>query len=963
MAQDANERWWYIDNIFSEAIDLPPEEREAFLEEACQGDPDARRAVDDLLASFDASEGLFDDPSNWFPNDLEALAEMAALSEVPFMPGLKGEAPEADEVAPLTGERIGAYRLLTEIGRGGMGAVYLAERADGQYRQRVALKLMRHSKRSDETVRRFLLEREILARLQHPNIARLLDGGLTDDGLLYFVMEYVNGVSIDTYCEENDLDLKARLNLFFAVCEAVQYAHQNLVIHRDLKPSNILVTERGQVKLLDFGIAKLLDEENRPEDVPQTRPGMRLMTPEYASPEQARNEPVTTASDVYALGLILYKLLTGHRAFNLSDKSASEIEHIISQVYPKQPSWAVSYNGQDTTDETPTATGSTTRTSHTERLRRQLSGDLDVIVMKALRKEPAHRYGTVAEFVEDLRRHLRGMPVKARPATMRYRAGRFVRRHRFGVAAACLVGLLLFAYAGTVTLKNQRIEQTLAQKGQLTEMLVAIFEAPDPEVLGRDITVRELLNAWPPERIEAELPGQPLAQADLLYTLGRTYKNLGFYDESLEFLKTSLALRRANLRAPHSDIAEALNELGSLRRLQGDYEEAEQLLHAAIAMWQKLPSHAREEARSLNELGVLLRQTGDLDGAQQRYDQALALQRRTVQGDHEDTAEMLNNLGVVEQRRGNYNRAESLYTASYEMNRRVLGNTHLKTATSLHNLGSFMIDRNRYEEADSLLQMALTIRRMLLGDAHEAVGRVLHELGVIKNELREFDAAESFFIQALTIKREQLGEDHTTLAPTYGFLALINQNKKDYVQAVVFYERALAIYQQTRGDTSAMAGYYHALVGRAEQERGNFDEAERRFEQAIGIQRALMPETRRRLSLSLLWYGRLRMAEERLTLACSLFEDALSLRNEHSQERDWRTAEVEVALGGCLSRLNQFEKADTLLAQGYQTLLEKRGATHQRTQEALANLVALHESWGHPEQAEKYRMRLNEAQQ
>ena len=963
MVQDANDRWWYIDSIFSEAIDLSPEEREAFLEEACQGDPDARRAVDDLLASFDASEGLFDDPTNWFPNDLEELADMAAMSGVPFMPGLARETTLTDEAPSLTGERIGAYRLLTELGRGGMGTVYLAERADGQYRQRVALKLIRHGKRGDEIVRRFLLEREILARLQHPNIARLLDGGLTEDGLLYFVMEYVNGVSIDTYCEENDPDLKERLNLFFGVCEAVQYAHQNLVIHRDLKPSNILVTERGQVKLLDFGIAKLLDAESYPEDVPQTRTGMRLMTPEYASPEQARNEPVTTASDVYALGLILYKLLTGHRAFDLAGKSASEIEHIVCQVYPKRPSWAVGRNGQDTLETETTATESTARTSHTERLRRQRSGDLDVIVMKALRKEPARRYATVAELVDDLRRHLRGMPVQARPATVRYLAGRFIRRHRVGVAAACLVGLLLIAYAGTVTLKNREISRALDQKNQLTEVLTDIFAASDPDnAQGEEITVRDLLDTWTIARIEAEFPNQPLLQADLMHVIGRTYKGLGLHDKSLEYLDASLTLRRANLRAPDADIAETLNELGWLHRLRGKYEEAEPLLQEAVAMWKALPGYVIGEAESLIELGVLLRQTDNLNEAVQRYNEALTLLRQAVEGDHEDIATTLNNLGLIEEQQGNDARAETLYTESYEMRQRLFGDMHPRTVAPLQNLGSLLKDRGRYPKADSLLQKALTIRQATLGDEHPALAIILNKLGSLKHSLGQYDIAESYYEQAFVIERKQYHENHRNLAVTYTNLALVNHDQKDYDRAASFYNQALAIREKVYGDSSIQVARHWALMGRFERDRGNYSQAERLFEQAIRIQRPLLPRTRYNLSQSLLRYGRLRMVQEQPAAARPLFEEALELRQKHYEEGHWRIAETEVALGGCLSRLEHFEEAEALLKRGYQTLEDIQGPTHQRTQEAVKYLVALYESWNRPEQAEPYRSKLNEGQ-
>ena len=950
MTQDANDRWLYIDSIFSEALKVPLEERDAFLQVACKDDPDLRREVEDLFRAHKASEGFLDDPSDWF---LDAPIDMV---EVPFLPGLSATTSDLDKALPHTGERVGAYRLLTKIGYGGMGEVYLAERADGQFTQRVALKLIRRGRRSQETIRRFRLEREILARLQHPNIARLLDGGVTDDGLLYFVMEYVNGVPLDRYCDEHDLDVKARLGLFFDVCEAVWYAHQNLVVHRDLKPSNILVTERGQVKLLDFGIAKLLDEAEDLEGLAETRTGLNLMTPEYASPEQVRGQPVTTASDVYALGVNLYKLLTGQRAYDLVGKNPMEVGKIVCEVEPKKPSAVVGRNGTTTGEAT------TRPTSQTERLRRQLTGDLDLIVLKALRKEPERRYASVVEFADDLRRHLKGRPVKAHQPTLGYRAGKFVRRHQYGIAVAAAFVVLLVGYAGTLFFKNREVNQALAQSEQLTEMLVAVFEAPDPEELGRDVTARELLDAWSIERIEAEAPGQPLLQADLMYALGKTYRGLGLYDKSLEYLQATLQRRRANLRTPHPNLAETLYQLGWLRRLRGEYEEAGLLLRDAIAMWQALPGHALGEAESLSELGVLLRKKGDLDEAEQRHHEALALQRRAVQGDHEDIATTLNNLGVIERRRRNYTRAESLYTVSYEMRRRLLGEMHPRTALTLHNLGMLIIDQGRFEEADSLLRNALVIRRKVLGEEHPSIGITLDELGFLNNRLRQYDAAESYYEQALAVKRKQFGEDHPTLASTYGNLALVNQNQGDYDRAALFYQQTLDIQQKTYGVSSQQAAYYHALIGRLEQDRGNFNEAERRFEQAIRIQRPSMPAIWYRLSQSLLWYGRLRIAEERPAAARPLFEEALGLRRRY-EERKWRIAEVEVALGRCLSLLNRFEGADTLLVRGYKVLLEEWGETDQRTQEAVDYLVALYESWGRPEQAEQYRSKLNEARQ
>ncbi len=421
------ERWERIKKVFEAALERPPDQRAAFLAEVCAGDDHLRTELESLLSSYEEAGSFIEMPA------LAAAAESL------------GEEPGAFEAR----QRIGPYKLIREIGHGGMGEVYLAVRADEQFQKRVALKLIRHGMNNRDILRRFRQERQILASLDHPNISRLLDGGTSEDGLPYFVMEYIEGLPITDYCDHHKLNTTERLKLFRQVAAAVEYAHQNLVVHRDLKPSNMLVTAEGVVKLLDFGIAKLLNPELSGQTIEPTATALRLMTPEYASPEQVRGESITTASDVYSLGVVLYELLTGHRPFRLKSRAPHEILQIVCEEEPVRPSTAVTRVEVETgSDGTVRATltpesVSRTREGQPEKLRRRLKGDLDNIVLMALRKEPQRRYTTVNQLSEELRRHLEGEPVAARQSTFGYRAAKLIKRNKIAVTAAALISLTL----------------------------------------------------------------------------------------------------------------------------------------------------------------------------------------------------------------------------------------------------------------------------------------------------------------------------------------------------------------------------------------------------------------------------------------------------------------------------------------------------------------------------------------
>jgi eukaryotic-like serine/threonine-protein kinase len=418
------ERWQKVEELFHLSLEREASQRAAFLDEACAGDPDLRDRVESLLA-YDERESDF----------LETLAS-----------GVRSDWLDEGQHVPMVGRRVGPYQVTREIGRGGMGAVYLAVRADDQYQKQVAIKLIKHGMDTETILRRFRTERQILANLDHPNIAKLLDGGTTDEGLSYFIMDYVEGLPIDLYCDTQKLTTGQRLRLFRTVCSAVAYAHQNRVVHRDLKPGNILVTAQGVVKLLDFGVAKLLNPEASSKTTGGTAGALRPMTPEYASPEQVRGSAITPASDIYSLGVLLYELLTGHRPHRVQSRTPQEIEHAICEEEPEKPSTVISRVEEAPDRDCPLtpASVSETREGQPDKLRRRLAGDLDTIVLMALRKEPERRYGSVELLSEDIRRHLEGLPVIARHDAFGYRSAKFIKRNKAAVIAATLsAGIIL----------------------------------------------------------------------------------------------------------------------------------------------------------------------------------------------------------------------------------------------------------------------------------------------------------------------------------------------------------------------------------------------------------------------------------------------------------------------------------------------------------------------------------------
>ncbi|MET0988668.1 MAG: serine/threonine-protein kinase, partial [Steroidobacteraceae bacterium] len=560
-----------LDDIVQQAQSLTPQERMEFILRACDTDAELRARALERLESR----------QQWLTDD-------GLIAEV--LPGIATERPA---------EQFGPYRVLRSLGQGGMGEVFLAERADDQYRQQVAIKLVRRGLLSKAVQSRLRLERQILASLDHPNIARLLDGGTTAEGMPYIVMEYVDGEPIDSYCDRLCLPVAERLKLFMTVCAAVHRAHQNLVVHRDLKPSNILVTKTGEPKLLDFGIAKLLDEREGMHTIAVTQIDVRVMTPDHASPEQILGLPITTASDIYVLGVLLYELLTGCKPFALQGNRLAELEHAICETEPTPPSIGIASMMRLRPAEADVLAKQ--RGVSPAKLRRELAGDLDNIVLMAMRKEPERRYSSAERLAADVNRYLQQLPVQARPTAWTYRASKFVRRNTLvvGLSSLFLTALIVFAvntYVQGQRVKHERdvanaarehaqLEQKRAEA--VSSFLIDSFKVSDPaHARGKEITAREILDNGA-ARIEQGLSTQPALQATLLDTIGNVYLNLGLPTAAQPLIERGLHVRQSLYGPENPEVAQSLGSLNRAFEAQGEFEKAEALARRSLAMNQK----------------------------------------------------------------------------------------------------------------------------------------------------------------------------------------------------------------------------------------------------------------------------------------------------------------------------------------------------------------------------------------
>ena len=808
---------------------------------------------------------------------------------------------QAEGDAP-TDRHIGAYRLLSVLGKGGMGTVYLATRADDLYEQKVAIKLMHASVAAARSMRlRFSAERQILANLNHPNIARLLDGGVTADGLPYLVMEYVNGVPIDAYCRQHRLSTENLIKLFLKVCAAVEYAHQNLVIHRDIKPGNILVTPEGAPKLLDFGIAKLLDGAIGASDL--TPPTEGVMTLEYASPEQVTGKVITTATDVYALGVLLYELLCGVRPFPAERKSPLEILTMICEQRPEPPS-----KPHDAGEQAAYPADY-----------RRFRDDLDNIVLMAIRKEPERRYESVAVFASDLRRCLEGYPVRAHADTWTYNSGKFIRRHRAGVIAATIMAGALVGFSVGMALLARRAtrERLVADQQRLAarreaDFLASVFEAATPEeAKGRQITARELLDAGA-KRIDGELSSVPEAQATMLDDVGRAYTSLGAYDQAIPLMERSYRLRRSTLGDENLDVADTAEGLARLYRLEGNYEKAEPLFRQALAVRKAIPGNNDPlVAESLNSLGECLYWEGHDAEAEQLLRQALALDAKP---DSVPGALTRNYLALELERKGDLDEALRLLREAVDISKRMQGEMSPSYAIFLQNLGGAFTRSGDLSAAEATERRALEVRRRISGDDHPDIAYTLNILGWIFLAKGDWQQAEPYLREALTVRQKFLGEQHPLYATSLANLARVMQAKGDYANAEKTYQKALQILKDAGKSESWGSAQILSNLGLLKLDQGNFAAAEQYARQALEMNRALVGKESPDVASSLLEVGMTREFQGDAAGAEPLFRQALQIRQKELRPGHPDIVTSEIRLGEVLTEEGKLDSAEPFLS-------------------------------------------------
>ncbi|MEO6528172.1 MAG: serine/threonine-protein kinase [Gemmatimonadaceae bacterium] len=961
------ERFRRIDEIFDEALDLGTVDREALIARMCADDEGLRTEVHELLAAHDRSAGFLESPA------AELIAELLA---------------DGPADAPALPERAGPFRIVRELGHGGMGVVYLAERESEGFRQRVALKLIRHFGRSDVLVQRFVEERRILAMLEHPGIARFIDGGMTAEGHPWFAMELVEGEPIDAWCDARRLGIDARLALFAGVCAAVQYAHEHLVIHRDLKPSNILVTTDGQLKLLDFGIAKLLDPLRTLDESPETHTGLRALTPEYAAPEQVRGTIVSTATDSYALGVLLHLLLTGTRPYEVRGLSPAELERMVCEVEPPRASAAVEARGAASGDARARAAA---RGETPERLERLLRDDLDVIIAKALRKDPARRYSSAAALRDDLHRWHTGRPVLARPDSAGYRLRKFVGRNRAAiVVSATLLALLMGAATRERTLRS-RAEAEASKARAVQEYIVSVFDVADPfawpEQRGADVTARALLDRGA-RRIDSALVAQPEVQAELRGVLGRVYAKLGLASEAVPQLERSLRQRRALYGPRHVAVAEAMDQLGDALRAQSKMNEAEPLLRSALAMRRELlgdrASATAESldhlatllqdrtrydeaeplfrealdvrrsllgnddpavASSLTNLGLLLFLRGAYDRAEPLQREALAIQRRRLGETHPLTAQTLNNLAQVQQLRGHIDDAEALFRRALAAKRKTLGDAHPSVTVNMNNLAFLLLtEKNEVQEAELLAREALRLDRRIFGPRHAYVASSLTTLGYVLTAKGELDDAETAHRDALSIKQSLFGARHASVARSMVNIGGVQYEKGRLDDAILSYREGTTQLRELLGDTHPTYLVSSVSLARALGDRGEGGEradAERSLREALRKLDPTKPAQYAAAVSARVGLGRILMADHRAPEATVTLERALETSLARYGKDHWRTAEARLALGECLVRSGQRARGERLLREADVVLQKLRSAQPRLARDAAAAMALL----------------------
>ena len=864
--------WEQIQNIFHEVLDHPASERTAVLARLCQGDESLIADVARMLREVESGDSVLDYD---FPRLAQELMD--------------------DSAAVASSAKFGPYRLKELLGEGGMAVVWLAERED--LGSKAAIKILRDASLSPARRRLFAREQQTLAQLNHPSIAQLYDADVLADGTPYFVMEYVEGETLTNYCREQKSSAEQMLRLFRSVCEAVSYAHSQAIIHRDLKPSNILVKDDGSVKLLDFGIAKRIADlqEEQPR---QTKTTPWLMTPAYAAPEQMRGELAGTQADVYALGVILYELLTGRLPYDLSNQSPSQVEHIIEQQEPAPPSAL--------------AKQSPSRL----RIGNANWNELDVLCLKAIHKDTRRRYASVEALIRDIDHYLKCEPLEAKPDSLLYRTRRFVSRRRAALTQAAAVLLVILALIGFFTVRLARARTRALTAASRTEriqsFMLTLFDGGDREAgPSNSLSAATLVDRGVLEA--RELNGDPQTQAELYKTLATIYQKLGKFDRAEPLLRSALALQKADKGDDGPVAADTMVSLGLLRVDQAQISDGERLIREALAIdRQKLPPNDPQIARTMSALGRALEERG-------AYNDAVAVLNDTVRiqskrpADIGDLADSLNELAEVQYYLGHYDIADSLNQRTLTIDRQIYGTTHPRIADSLVNLGEIQHDLGHDADAEKYYREALAIKKSWYGEVHPDTATCMAAVGQSLVYQGRYDEASPFLERALKIQEQVYGKIHPQVAIALNQVGVLELRRKHMDAALADFIRMADINRATYGDR-------HYLVG-----------------------------------VALINVGEVYFEEHKLPEAEKYFRETLDRFVDQLPKGHLNIAIAQVKLGKTLVLEHRYQDAESPLVSGYESLSKMKPPPVDRIESTRKDLIAVYEALHERAKEDEYR--------
>ncbi|MCW9709007.1 serine/threonine-protein kinase [Fodinibius salsisoli] len=860
--------WDRVETIIDQALELPKEDRETFIEQECGENERLKGEITTLLESISDSEGWLEDPQDYQREFYQEIADDVELISTG---------------RNLIDTKVGSYLIKEKIGEGGMGAVYLAEHSADEFDHRVAIKIIRRGRASKENLQRFKREQQILAGLNHPGIAQFFDGGMTEDGFPYIIMEYVDGMPIHTYCRENKIRTDVKINLFKKVLEAIRYAHENLVIHRDLKPGNILVDTDGNIKILDFGISKLL--ENESHDGSLTRTGARMLTPRYAAPEQVKQQNITTATDLYALGILFYELMAGQGPYDFEDQSPYEIEQIILETNPPKPSARAQNTG----------------------LSRKLHGDLDAIALKAIRKQPENRYRVANEFLDDLSNYQRGLPVSAQKGTFRYRTQKFLKRHKQGLAVAAGILLLIIGFTGFYTWRiteERNQAQFEAERAQeIKGFMLDMFDRGNPDnenYSGREQSTTELLVAGM-QKVENELKDRPQMYIEMMASIGDAFSNID------EFEKAEIALTKA------------------LSRSRGYYG-----------------THNLQTAGILSDLANYNHEIQQYGEAEDYILEALSIDSTLNDGHSESLSDKISIYASNQFLQSNYKKARYLFLKADSLDK-IHGKTQSPDYhTMLANLGETELFLGKYQQAESHFNQALNFFTNYYDSLHVNIAMTQYRLGMLHHYRSEYEQAEEYLLKSLDGYKALYGENNSQLSSNYAMLARTYRLLGDLEQAHYYAQKDADLTKQLFGDTSAMYAKSLNNLAMMQKARGKLQPAKNNYEQSLLLYQKHLDSDNPDLAMPLYNLADVLMDLGNYDRAHDLIKRVVKIDKARLGAKHPEVGIDLNKMGAILTKAGRYTQADSVFAEAESIFLEEFPEDHYRIGEYLVNYGILH---------------------